>query len=140
MKAQMTMRVVSRILIATGVSAGLSGCGSDKLVACAEDIETITATVVNQVGQPLAGLEVTATVRRTGTVLTLTQSPVQELPSAGGSVMVFSDEFQRNIRPGGEDVSVVVTAGGHSGSGLFRFGSNGCHVQKLSGPDSLTVS
>jgi hypothetical protein len=135
----MTVRMASRFLIAAGLSAGLSGCDSET-VACTANIETITATVVNQVGGTLAGLEVTDTVRRTGTVLTLTQPPLEDLPSEGATVMVFSDELQQNIRPGGEDVAVVVSAGGHWGSGLFRFGTNGCHVQKISGPDQLIVS
>jgi hypothetical protein len=53
---------------------------------------------------------------------------------------VYSDDFLHEVRPGGDDVTVVVSAGGHSNSGVFRFGSNGCHVEKIAGPDSLIIS
>jgi hypothetical protein len=133
------LRTTRLILITTGLGVSLSGCGPEML-ACTQNIEAISATIVNQVGQTLPGLEVTDTVRRTGTVLTMTEPPLQDLPSEGATVMVFSDDFQKNIRPGGEDVAVMISAGGHSVSSLFRFGSDGCHVQKLAGPDSLIVS
>jgi hypothetical protein len=126
-----------RIFMAIGLSVSLTGCGSEQLMGCA-GLQAITATVVNPVGQPLDALQVTDTIRRTGAVLPVSSSG--GLPAEASSVLIFSDDFKESIRRGGDEVVVVVSAGGHSAAGLYRFGSDGCHVQKLSGPDSLTVS
>jgi hypothetical protein len=102
----------------------------------------LTAAVVNSAGQPLAGLSVTDTVLRTGAVLDVTASlPATSLPADGlRSLMIFNDSFIEAVLPAGDEVVVVVTAGGRSGTGRYSFGSDGCHVQKLAGPDSLVVS
>jgi len=129
-----------RIFIAIGASVGLTGCSSsEEPVICAQDLQAITATVVNQVGQPLDGIQVTDTVRRTGAVL-LVVDQTGSLPASGGVIPVFTNAFLRDVRPEGDEVVVVVSAGGHSGTGLFRFAPRRCEVQKLAGPDSLTVS
>jgi hypothetical protein len=52
---------------------------------------------------------------------------------------IFSDAFLNAIEPAGGDVMVVATAGSRAGSARYRFGSDGCHVRKLAGPDTLVV-
>jgi hypothetical protein len=128
------------VLAVIGFFPGLSACDSTQPIACTEDIVALTVTVVNGVGQPLAGLSVTDTVHRTGAVLDLTAAaqPV-DLPADGGPAIVFSDEFRSAVLPSGDQVAVVVSAGGQVANGTYRFGVNGCHVQKLAGPDSLLL-
>jgi hypothetical protein len=129
-----------RIFIAIGVGVGLTACSSSQEpVICAQNPQGITATVVNLVGQPLDGVQVTDTVRRTGAVL-LVVDQTGSLPASGGAIPVFTNAFLQDIRPEGDEVVVVVSAGGHSGTGLFRFVPKKCEVQKLVGPDTLTVS
>ena len=53
---------------------------------------------------------------------------------------MFSDHFIEAVRRGGDEVALVVLAGGHAASGWYRFGSDGCHVQKIADPDSLVMS
>jgi hypothetical protein len=128
-----------RIMAALGLAVSVSDCNSDILI-CSADAEAIQITIVNQIGQPLDGLQVVDTVRRTGRVLALPPAAAPlGVPAEGGPTAVFTDDFLHDVRPGGDDVVVVVSAGGHSTSGTFRFGSNGCHVEKLSGPDSLSM-
>jgi len=60
-------------------------------------------------------------------------------PSIGPGVTIFSDGFLQAIRASGDEVIVVATAAGRSGSADYRFGSDGCHVRKLAGPDTLVI-
>ena len=129
----------ARVIAALGLAVSLGDCNSD-ILFCTADAEAIQITIVNQIGQPLDGIQVVDTVRRTGRVLSLPAAPAPlGVPAEGGPAAVFSDNFLHDVRPGGDEVVVVVTAGGRSTSGTFRFGSNGCHVEKLAGPDSLSI-
>lgn len=112
----------------------LSGCGTDPIV-CTASFETITAVAVDGAGQPLSDVTVTDTVRRTGAVLNVTANT----PSIGPGVTIFSDGFLQTVRASGDEVIVVATAAGRSGSADYRFGSDGCHVRKLAGPDTLVI-
>jgi hypothetical protein len=55
------------------------------------------------------------------------------------TVIIFSDASKDAIHPTGDAVAVTVTAGNHSASARYEFGTDGCHVQKLGGPDTLEV-
>lgn len=61
------------------------------------------------------------------------------LPGACPCVPIFSNPFKDEILGTGEAVAVVVTAGDQSASGRYEFGSDGCRVHKLAGPDTLEV-
>ena len=124
-----------RPVLTLSLCAALSGCSTDPLV-CTAVFATITASVVDGAGQPLSGVGVTDTVRRTGAVLDVTGSSP---PIGLGTVAIFSDAFLQAVAPAGDEVIVVATAGGRSGSANYRFGSDGCHVRKLAGPDTLVV-
>jgi hypothetical protein len=120
--------------------SGLTGCSSsEEPVICAQNLQAVTATIVNLVGRPLDGIQVTDTVLRTGAVL-LVVDQTGSLPVSGGAIPVFTNAFLRDVRPEGDEVVVVVSAGGHFGTGLFRFVPKRCEVQKLAGPDTLTIS
>jgi len=119
-----------------GCCAASSGCGTGPS-ACTASFAMVTAAVVDGSGQALSDVSVTDTVRRTGTVLEVTQTPP---PFDPGTAVIFSDAFLSAVFPAGDDVSVVATAAGRSGSAQYRFGSDGCHVRKLAGPDTLVVS
>jgi hypothetical protein len=125
----------SRLIAVTSLCVALSGCGTQPLV-CTAVFAAITATVVDGAGQPLNGVSVTDTVRRTGAVLDVTGGSPSTSP---GAVIIFSDAFLGAVVPAGDEVIVVAGAGGRAGSGNYRFGSDGCHVLKLAGPDTLVV-
>jgi hypothetical protein len=130
-----------RLIATISLCSGLNGCSTQPLV-CTAEFASLTATVGNGTGQPLPGLSVTDTVRRTGAVLQVTVgSPSTDLPLDGfATVVIFSDAFLDAVRPTGDDVVVSVAADGHSGGATYRFGTDGCHVRKLAGPDSVVVS
>lgn len=125
----------TRLILALGLCPLLSECGTDPAV-CTASWAMVAATVVDGAGQLLEDVSVTDTVRRTGVVLDVTSTnPSVELEG----VLIFSDAFLRTVKPSGDEVIVVATAAGRSGSADFRFGSDGCHVRKLAGPDTLVI-
>jgi hypothetical protein len=123
-----------------GCAAVLSGCATEP-VFCADVLTAVTVTVRNGAGQSLGDLTVTDTVRRSGAVLHLVGgAPGDTLPAAGvDHLPIATNEFRDAFLRAGDEVVVVVAAGGRAGSGLYRLASDGCFVTKLAGPDTLTV-
>lgn len=122
------------------LAVGATGCGSDPLV-CTDEFVAVGAAIVNLTGQQLSVVAVHDTVLRTEAVLDISaEHPAAALPADGVSeVIIFSDAFEDAIRPAGEAVAVAVLAGDHSVSARYEFGTDGCHVLKLAGPDTLEV-
>ena len=122
------------------LAAGTSGCGSDPFV-CTDEFVAVPVVVANRTGQALPSLAVRDTVLRTKMILDITaEHPTGSVPANGISVViVFSDAFEEAVLPTGEPVAVAVTASNRSVSAVFEFGTDGCHVQKLAGPDTLEV-
>lgn len=130
----------ARLIWIVSLAVGTSACGTDPLV-CTDEFVAVPVAVANRTGEALASVSVRDTVLRTRMVLDITaEHPSGGVPAEGVSaVIVFSDAFEDAILPAGEPVAVAVTAGSHSASALFEFGTDGCHVRKLAGPDTLEV-
>jgi hypothetical protein len=120
-----------------GLVIALVGCETGPSI-CTASFAMITATIVDGNGQTVTGVSVRDTVGRTGRILDVQQ----ENPGTfdPGIAIIFTDAFITAIRRGGDDVTTVVTADGLIGSAEYRFGSDGCHVRKLGGPDTIVVS
>lgn len=130
----------ARVVWLVSLAPGATGCGNDPLI-CTDELVVITATVVNLTGQTFTGLTIRDTVLRTETVLDITaEHPSSGLPADGiPALIIFSDAFKNAILLAGEAVAVAITAGDHSASARYEFGTDGCHVRKLAGPDTLEV-
>jgi hypothetical protein len=130
----------ARLVSLAGLVAGTSSCSTDPLV-CTDELVVLTAAVVNRTGQALPSLNVQDTVIRTGTILDVSaEHPSRDLAIEGATtVIIFSDAFKTAIRASGEPVAVALSAGNHSAIARYEFGTDGCHVQKLAGPDTLAV-
>jgi hypothetical protein len=126
---------MQRLVSLASLMAGASSCSTDPLV-CTDELLAVTAAVVNRTGQASPSLNVRDTVLRTGTILDVSaEHPSSGLPIEGtAAVIIFSDAFKTAIRPSGEPVAVGLTAGDHSASARYEFGTDGCHVQKLGRP------
>ena len=126
--------------LALALAAASGGCGTDPIV-CPDESVALTAVVVNLTLQNFPTLTVRDTVIRTGRVLDVgAEHPTGSLAAGGStSVVVFSDLFEDAIRASGEAVAVAVIAGGLSTSARYEFGTDGCNVRKVAGPDTLTI-
>ena len=125
---------IASLTVATG------GCGSEPLV-CPDELVVVPVAVTNRTGEAFASLTVRDTVLRTRVILDVTgEHPSGGRPANGiSAVIVFSDAFEDAVLPMGEPVAVAVTTGNRSASAVFKFGTDGCHVQKLAGPDTLEL-
>ena len=103
--------------------------------ACTAIFAYITAVAVDAGGQPVTGLAVADTVVRTGHGFAVPQDAV----FLAGTVDIFSDNFMGEVRESGDAVRVTGTAAGKGFSASYTFGSDGCHVRKVAGPDTVVV-
>lgn len=119
------------LLMLAMTACSTSGGGT----VCTDLFAFVTAVTVDAGGAPAAGpFVVTDTVPRTAAVLTIAQ---QSYPV--GTATIFSDSYRSDVRASGDSVLVTGVAAGKSFHARYLIGSDGCHVQKLAGPDTLTV-
>ena len=124
-------------LAAIGVLS--AGCHSTALpgCVCTTLFAIIQVTVVDTTAAPLAGLSPAITLLRTSQSIVPDQTGV-----GGGRYNVITDGEHSLIRPSGDTLRFVVTAGARSARADFAVdepGSCACHVNKVSGPDTLVL-
>ena len=125
-------------LLSMALAAALAGCGTEPII-CSAELVSITATVVTRTADALPHPQVVDTVVRTGAVFTFPANPqVPALPvGSARPVVILSDDFESQVRPAGDQVVVTLHAGGRVARGEYLLGSDGCHVRKVEGPDSI---
>lgn len=114
----------------------LVACENSGGKVCTASFAFITAVAVDGAGQPVSNLLVTDTVVRTGKGFDVLQNGFL---NAAGVFVLFSDNQIGEVRESGDAVRVSGTNGSKSFSTLYQFGSDGCHVKKISGPDTVVV-
>ena len=128
-------RTYHRIVAAAVLS--LIGCAeaSSNSCACTEEFRTYVIVVVNAVGTPVANLTPSVTLVRTGQPITPLASPV------GGTYPAFSDAELPLVQSSGDLVRFEVASGQASGTADITFAATPCrcHIEKVSGPDTLVL-
>lgn len=115
----------------------LAACGDgDGARVCTASFAFITSVAVDGAGLPVSNLVVTDTVVRTGKGFDVAQNGFF---NAAGVFVVFSDSYLADVHEAGDAVRVSGTSGGKGFSATYEFGSDGCHVRKVSGPDTVVV-
>lgn len=108
----------------------------DERVACTQEFRTATVFVVDASDQPVTGATVRTFLVRTGELVPVT-SIVDLMP---GSYLILDDMATSLIPSGTEQFRVTVTRGGATVEAPYVFGTEqGCHIVKVSGPDTLVV-
>jgi hypothetical protein len=84
----------------------------------------------------VSNLAIRDTVVRTGISF-----DVQQYASLNGvgNITVFSDSDAGDVRESGDSVRVTGTGAGTGFSAMYQFGTDGCHVRKISGSDTVVV-
>ena len=131
------MNLPHQIVAIVATLGALSACKTEGPVAiCTANFAFVPVTVRDSSGNPVAGLSIADTVIRTQHSFLVPQS--LELPA--GTYVILDDGFRDQIRPSGESVRVSGFNGGTRFSATFTFDvSDGCHVRKLAGPDTIVV-
>jgi hypothetical protein len=120
------------------LAAALVACdGDDAGPACTEEFRTAAVTVVDGDGTPASDATVRTFLVRTGEAVAVT-SILDLIP---GSYLILDDGAVPLIE--GDDEAFRVTAERPTGNAVeatYRFAApGGCHIEKLSGPDTLQV-
>ena len=105
---------------------------------CTEEFVMITVAVRDDGGQPLAGLTLTHRITRTDTPVTINQPFADE-----GVYVVADDSIKDVLRATGDEIWVHGESADVQFDQVFSVNVPGacrCHVNKVSGPDTLVVS
>ena len=134
MNIQSLFRPAGLVLLAL---VSLGGCDAAGDSLCTEQFVTVTAVVVDGTGTPVIDAVVTSTLARTGEIL---------LPTAlalftPGTYAIVDDGARSKLLPAGDTVQVEVRrADSTPTTALYVIDvPAGCHVNRLRGPDTLTV-
>ena len=131
------MRIMK--LGAAAMLLGVAACGDDGMPgggACTASFAMIGVTVVDGSGQPVPDASVTATLVRTGQVLVPT---TLMLPTPGTYVLV-DDGSTQLLRRSGDAVQARISKGALAVVADYVVAADGCHISKVSGPDSVTLN
>ena len=112
---------------------GLTGCFSGQ--ACTAIFAFITVDLADAGGNPVTNAEIEVELLRTGEML---ESP-QDYISLG-TYTVLTDNQLNKISREQDTLNVTLTRGASSAEARFDVNQDGCHIQKLSGPDKLVLN
>ena len=134
MNIQSLSRPARLILLALG---SLGGCDATVDSFCTEQFVTTTAVVVDGTGVPVVDAVVTSTLARTGEVLV----PTSLALFTPGTYAIADDGARSKLLPAGDTVQVDARrANSAIATAVYVFDvPAGCHINKLRGPDTLTV-
>jgi hypothetical protein len=117
-------------------SVGLLGCDQQSTEVCTAMFAVSTVTVVDAGSAPAAGATVTTTLVRTGETLT----PTTLMDFVTGVYPILDDGAIPRLRPSGDSIRVRAHQGAASAEAIYRFEiPGGCHIEKISGPDTLVL-
>jgi len=135
------MKRWTRYAVLIGTMFSLAACSDDECetVACTMEFRTFSVAVVNEAGEPVTGLEPVVTMVRTGEDLDFSDTGPGD--PASGIYLVMTDGHGSLIEQDEEPVRFTATTGQLSVTGDFVFGMTmcRCHVEQLSGPDTLVM-
>ena len=123
----------------------LAGCsvfeGDEHPRTCTDQYVSYTVGVRLPDGAPADSVSITAENERTGQVYGPCNGIIADGVGCGesGTYTVYTDAQEGATSEEGDDVTVRGTRGALTFEAAFRFRSDGCHVDKLSGPDAVTL-
>lgn len=117
--------------------SGLASCDEQTPVACTSIFAASTVTLLDHTGAPVTDAVVTSILARTGDTL----FPISSAGTPGGTYILIDDGSRGQLRHQGDDIVVHASRDSLARiSALYEFDvPGGCHVHKVSGPDTLSL-
>ena len=109
---------------------------------CSLEFRVYTATVLNPAGEPADSVDIQITINSTGkTFDPCTEVYGDNCDKEGGEgyYVIFHDGFDEEMPTNKEFVTVEGSKGDLGFSEVFTFGYDGCHVQKIDGPNRVSL-
>jgi hypothetical protein len=125
-----------RFLIACALLAGCLPYGDEDFdddQFCTDSFNSIVVRVVDSTGAPVDGLEAVTRFEDSGQELRLVQG------FGFGSYTIVDDTQLPRISSDGEALRFDARGPRGAVAGQFLIGSDGCHVEKIDGPDDLVL-
>jgi hypothetical protein len=115
----------------------LAACDTTDSIVCTTEFAAVTVTVVDASGAPVLDATVTSTLVRTGETL----EPIWLGLPTPGTYVIVDDGSRDKLRTSGDTVAVTAqrNAGPSTAATYFIDVPGGCHVHKVTGPDTLSV-
>ena len=114
----------------------LAGCGERTGTVCTESFASASAFVVDSLGAPAGTAVITSVLLRTGDTLAIT-SLIDHVP---GAYTIVDDASVHLIRTTGDSILVRAVQGAATAEAIFVFDApGGCHINRVSGPDTLVL-
>ena len=133
-----TDRRTSRTALLAAATAvlGLAACAEPPTTVCTALFAGYSLVITDKAGTPVDGVNLAVTLVRTGQRL----SPQSAgLPSTG-TYPLINDGVRDQLEPSGDQIHAVGTKGPATVQADFIFDvPGGCHVHKVSGPDTLAL-
>lgn len=131
------MKLLPQILATIATLGALSACKNEGAGAiCTASFAIVPVTVRDSSGNPVTGLSIADTLIRTRQGFLVPQS----FGLAAGTYVILDDGFRSHLRPTGESIQVTGFDASTRFTATFTFDvPGGCHVRKLSGPDTVVV-
>jgi len=115
----------------------IAGCDEPGGIACTASFAIYTIVVTDRSGAPVDGVDLAVTLVRTGEQL---EPTAVGGPYPVGTYPLVDDAATTKLRPMGDEVRAVATKGTASVQADFVFAvPGGCHVHKVSGPDTVAL-
>lgn len=117
----------------------LHACSSvDHGVVCTEEFVQFTVQVFDPSDEPAGGVDIQVVGKNSGDVYPCDEYLCKEL--SNGHYVIMHDMLHGVISESGETLIVEGMKDGLAFSEEFTFRSGECHVEKVSGPETVTLS
>ena len=127
-----------RVVLPCCLTALIVACSDSQGVNCTEILRVLTVVVTDTAGQPLDSLSSRTVVRATQAVLpTVPHSLGVHGP---GRYEVVSDSHQDSLQQGDTILDFAAWDASHFATGTFVVASDGCHISKREGPDTIVAT
>lgn len=128
-----------RILFILLAALSFQSCSTnDNNLVCTEEFVQITVEVADASGDLVEGVEIQITEKENDTVIPCDEYLCEEFPD--GSYVIMHDGFHGEISETGETFIVEGSKDGLGFKEEYIFRSGECHIQKVSGPETVTLT
>ena len=129
--------------IATAVLLAMTGCADTdpKYCVCTEEYRTFRVRIQDNKQVGIDSMTARSINQRTGKIFTYTDSWKNNPTMQAGDYILLADNAIQNVSMAGDTIIFEAQNTNHMAHQKFFFGTDDCkcHIEKLSGPDSVTA-
>lgn len=132
------MKFTRLILFLGFITILFQACDEDEGYVCTDEFVTYSVTVLNPNGEPTDSVQVSTTDPETGEKFPVCE--VGPCKRETGTYVIMHDGLREQISETLETVLVKGSKGNMQFEEGFAFRAGKCHVEKISGPDTVSLS